>query len=171
MGPGLEFSARVLLVGVNPYVEVSAERAAALRPGWRRPLPVVVRLNGGPERAWTTNLMPVGEGQYVLYLHGAMRKAANVGVGDVVAIHLSVDHDYRNGPRDEMPEWFRAALDRDSRASINWTRLTPSRQKEVLRYFAALKTADARERNLRRAMIVLAGSSGRFLGRDWVDGR
>ncbi len=170
MGADQEFSAPVLLTGVNPYVEVGAELAAALRPEWRKPIPVLVQLNGGPHEPWSTNLMPVGAGQFVLYLHGAMRAQADVSVGDNVKVRLRVDQEYRNGPRHEMPAWFSAALEGDATAATNWARLTPSRQKEVLRYFAALKTSGAKERNLQRAIAVLSGASGRFLGRDWVDG-
>jgi uncharacterized protein YdeI (YjbR/CyaY-like superfamily) len=49
----------------------------------------------------------------------------------------------------------------------NWEALVPSRKKEVLRYFAALKSPEARARNLERALHVLSGRKGRFLGRSW----
>jgi hypothetical protein len=52
----------------------------------------------------------------------------------------------------------------------NWTALIPSRKKEILRYFAGLGSPDARARNLARALQVLAGESGRFMGRVWRNG-
>src|ERR1700722_19332426 len=94
----VKMTSRILIVGVNPYVEVSAERVAMLRPGWRRPLPVLVRLNEAPTRPWRTNLTPVGDGSFRLYLHGAMRRAANVDAGDEVRIGLDVDDDYYRDP-------------------------------------------------------------------------
>jgi uncharacterized protein YdeI (YjbR/CyaY-like superfamily) len=48
-----------------------------------------------------------------------------------------------------------------------WNALSPSRKKEILRYFANLKSRDARERNIRRAVAVLSGSPERFMGRSW----
>jgi len=45
--------------------------------------------------------------------------------------------------------------------------LIPSRQKEILRYFAGLKSAEAQERNLQRAIHVLSGGKARFMARSW----
>lgn len=63
------------------------------------------------------------------------------------------------------------ALGRDAEARKNWDRLTPSRQKELLRYLAGLQSDAARSRNIARAMAVLHGARRRFLGRAWKDGR
>lgn len=171
MSPSVNFSARVRLIGVNPYVALSAARARALRPGWRRPLPVLVRLNAGPPTPWRTNLMPVGDGTFRLYLHGAMRKAAGAEVGDRVTIELEVDHAYHSSPAHRAPQWFEEALRRDLLASEHWSALAPSRRKEVARYLGSLTTRAAQERNLERALSVLRGEPGRFIGRDWADGR
>jgi Bacteriocin-protection, YdeI or OmpD-Associated/Domain of unknown function (DUF1905) len=162
---------RVLIVGVNPYVEVSADRVTMLRPGWRKHLPVLVRINDGPTAPWRTNLTPIGDGSFRLYLHGRMRATANVGVGDEVRVELEVDNDYHSNPAHPMPQWFQAALDSESAISENWLKLSPSQRKEVVRYLGALKSQDARERNLERALSVLRGEPGRFLGRNWIDGR
>ena len=51
--------ARIKIRDGNPYVDISRSRARALKPGWRRPLPVLVRVNGQPTRKpWRINLMP-----------------------------------------------------------------------------------------------------------------
>ncbi|HEX5316321.1 MAG TPA: DUF1905 domain-containing protein, partial [Candidatus Kapabacteria bacterium] len=73
--PSLSFQATIKIQGINPYVIVSAARAAKLRPG-RKAMPVLVRINGKPEKAWRINLMPRGDGSFYLYLHGAVRKAS-----------------------------------------------------------------------------------------------
>lgn len=167
----LEFSAAIEIVGVNPYVLVDDERARTLRPGWRRPMPVLVRINGRPDSPWRTNMMPVGNGEFYLYLHGGMRKSADVKVNDVVAISLSFDDSYRNGPLHETPDWFESALSSDATVLAHWEGLAPSRRKEVLRYFAGLKTDDAKKRNLVQVLRVLSGARERFMGRDWIDGQ
>lgn len=163
----LKFTAPIQIVGINPYVLVSARRAAKLKPGWRKPMPVLVRVNGKPEQPWAINMMPVGDGSFRLYLHGTVRKASGTGVGDRVQVEVQFDSGYKNGPQHPMPSWFRNALRENEVARKNWEELTPSRKKEVLRYFASLKSPEARERNLQKALRVLGGASERFMARSW----
>jgi hypothetical protein len=164
------FTALIRIRGVNPYVLVSAARAKALKPGWRKPLPVRLRVNGAPTEALRINLMPIGDGRFYLYLHGEARRVSRTGVGDRARIEIEFDASYRNGPQHPMPRWFSRALAAAPAAKKNWTALSPSRKKEVLRYFARLQSREAQARNLARAMRVLAGQPGRFLGRDWKNG-
>ena len=76
------FSAAIKIRGINPFLLVNASRANAINPGWRKPLPVLVRINGEPADAWRINMMPVGNGSFYLYLHGEIRKASGTAVGD-----------------------------------------------------------------------------------------
>lgn len=163
----LRFSAAIGINGINPFVPVSAQRAARLRKGWRKPLPVRVRVNGQPEKPWRINLMPVGDGSFYLYLHGNVRKASGTKVGDVVTVELEFDDEYQSGPAHAMPAWFGKALARNRSASQGWNQLTPSRQKEILRYFSRLKSPEAQARNVQRAIHVLAGGKARFMARPW----
>ncbi len=163
----LRFRSVIELNNINPYVLVSARRAARIRKGWRKPLPVCVRVNGQPEKPWRINLMPVGDGSFYLYLHGVVRKASGTKVGDAVAVELKFDDEYRSGPAHPMPLWFRDALNRNQSAEQAWDQLIPSRQKEILRYFSGLKSAEAQARNVQRAIHVLSGGSGRFMARSW----
>ncbi|WP_460877631.1 YdeI/OmpD-associated family protein [Rhodanobacter koreensis] len=163
----LRFRSRIEINNINPYVLVSAEQVARLRHGWRRPLPVRVRVNGTPGMPWHTNMMPVGDGTFYLYLHGDMRKASGTAVGDVVSLEVDFDDAYRSGPVHPMPLWFGEALERNPDASKAWDALIPSLQKEILRYFARLKSAQARARNLQLVMHVLSGGRGRFMARSW----
>lgn len=170
MGP-VRFRARMSIRGVNPYVVVSAARAARLQPGWRKPMPVEVRIDGEPRAWWRINLMPQGDGDFLLYLSAEVREASGTQVGDVVTAEVRFDASYRNGPQHPMPDAFRAGLAKSRAATKAWAALPPSRQKELLRHFAKLKSADALARNLDRALHVLAGHDARFMGRRWVDGR
>lgn len=168
-GVTLRFTAEMLIRDGNPYVPVSAAQAARLRPG-RRAIPVLVTVNGKPDPPWRINLMPAGDGRFYLYLHGVVRKASDTAVGDRVRLTVAFDQAYRNGPMHAMPPWFKAALAKDKVAKANWDRLTPSRQKEVVRYLAWLKTDEARQRNLDKVLRVLGGKPGRFMARSWTDG-
>lgn len=163
----LRFRSEIEINGINPYVLVSATRAARLRKDWRRPLPVRVRVNGQPEKAWRINLMPVGDGSFYLYLHGDVRKASGTKVGDAVTVELEFDNEYRGGPAHPMPPAFRDAFRKNRGAAQAWKELTPSRQKEILRYFSHLKSHEAQARNLQRVIHVLAGGKARFMGRSW----
>src|SRR6267154_233669 len=145
----------------NPYIFVTPAQTKSIRLGWRKPLPVLVRINGKPA-PWRINMMPVGNGSFYLYLHGDVRKASGTKVGDRVRVEVSFDATYKNGPQHRMPAWFRAALQKNPRALKNWEALIPSRTKEILRYFARLKSPEARARNLERALHVLSGGKGRL---------
>jgi hypothetical protein len=155
---------------VNPYILVTAARAKTIKPGWRKPLPVLVRVNDKPEKPWRINMMPAGNGSYYLYLHGEIRKASGTAVGDRVGVSIEFDASYRGGPQEPMPGWFKKALAANPLAKLNWGLLIPSRKKEILRYLSRLKSPQARERNLARALGVLSGDASRFMARSWKDG-
>lgn len=156
-------------VSVNPYVLVQASQASKLRRDWRGPMPVRFEVDGHPGQVWRTNLMPLRDGSFRLYLNGKVRKATGLAVGDVAPLDVQFDEEYRGGPQDPMPIWFRDSLRRNQLAKSGWASLAPSRQKELLRYFASLKSPDTQRRNVRRAIEVLAGGKGRFMGRSWND--
>ncbi len=166
----VRFSEIVRIRGVNPYLLVSAHRAKAVKPAWRRPMPVLVRINGKPENTWRINLMPVGDGGFYLYLHGDVRRASGARVGDRVRVGITFDPAYQGGPQHPVPRWFRQALAANPEALRNWRALIPSRKKEILRYFSRLNSAESLLRNLSRALHVLSGGVGRFLGRPWKNG-
>src|SRR5262245_48602476 len=148
----LTFRARIRITGVNPYVHVSTARATVLKAGWRKPLPVLVRINGQPHTPWRINMMPMGNGSFYLYLHGDVRRASNTKVGDLVAVEVAFDPTYRGGPTQRLPEWFRKPLAANKNATAAWKQLTPSRKKEIVRYLARLKSPEARARNVARAL-------------------
>jgi hypothetical protein len=166
----LKLRAIIEIRGLNPYIAVSIEHAATLKANWRKPMPVLIRVDGYPSKPWHINMMPTGKGDFYLYLHGAVRKAADVHVGDTVTVEVDFDSAYQNGPQHPMVEELAIALGQDAAAKTNWDTLPPSRQKEVLRYFAGLKSGDAIARNVDRAMKVLSGEPGHFMGRDWRKG-
>jgi len=163
----LRFRSRIEINGINPYVFVRADQAARLRSHWRKPMPVRIQVNGQPDTPWRINLMPAGDGDFYLYLHERVRRASGTKVGDVVSLTLQFDDEYRSGPAHPLPSWFGGELDLNPGAKKGWDSLTPSRQKEILRYFAALKSPQAQQRNVQKALYVLAGGKARFMARDW----
>lgn len=167
----LHFDAVIDIYDGNPYVLVNQEQAQKLQTGWRKPMPVLVQINGQPKPAWKINMMPMGDGSFYLYLHGDVRKASKTKVGDTVKVAVQFDASYKEGPMHPMPKWFSDALAANPTAKRNWEALIPSRQKEILRYFSWLKSDEAKARNLDKALHVLSGSDGRFMARTWVNGK
>jgi len=163
----LRFRARIEIRGVNPYVAVSAEQAARLKPDWRKPMPVRIQIDGKPDEPWRINMMPAGDGGFFLYLHGQVRKDSGTGVGDVVDVAVAFDGDYQGGPADPMPAPLAQGLRRNAAAQVAWDSLPPSRQKEILRYLARLKSPEALKRNIEQTLHVLSGGQARFMGRSW----
>ncbi|SEH18871.1 protein of unknown function [Sphingopyxis sp. YR583] len=163
----MKFSATIELRGINPYVLVSAAQAQRIKAGWKKPLPVLIQINGQPDPAWRVNMMPVGDGSFYLYLDGIVRKASGTEVGDIVEVSVAFAPAYRSGPQHTMLPEFAARLGEDAVAKAGWESLTPSLRKEILRYLATLKSDAARQRNIDRAIGVLGGAKARFLARDW----
>jgi hypothetical protein len=167
----LRFRGVIRIRGINPYIHVDAKIARRLKKDWHKPLPVSVRINGQPQKPWHINMMPAGDGSFFLYLQNTVRTASRTKVGDRVAVELSFDDAYRSGPAHPLPVWFRTALKKNPKAKKAWDMLIPSRKKEILRYFAALKSPEAKARNLARAMEALSGSEARFMARSWKGGK
>ena len=163
----IRFRGRIEIRGINPYVAVSAERASLLKAEWRRPMPVLVTVNGQPDPPWRINMMPVGGGGFYLYLHGKVRAASGTAVGDKVDVEIAFDEGYRGGPDNPMPPWFAVEFQSNPAARSGWEKLPPSRQKEIVRYLSGLKSQEAQRRNTAIALHVLAGGKGRFLARSW----
>lgn len=163
----MKFTSRIELRGINPYVMVSEALAQQIRPDWKRPIPVTVQVNGQPEPPARVNMMPAGDGSFLLYLDGAIRKASATAVGNTVEVSLAFDDSYRGGPAHAMPAEFAARLDANPVARARWDQLSPSLQKEMLRYLARLKSDAARTRNIEQALNVLNGAKVRFMARAW----
>lgn len=151
----------------NPYIHIPKDIATKIKAGWKKPLPVLIQVNGKPDKPWQINMIPIGNGDFYLYLHGDVREASKTKVGDKVLVTIEFDEKYKNGPMHPIPDWFKKELDIDKRAKENWDKLIPSRQKEILRYFSWLKSDQAKERNLKKVMSALSGQKSRFMARDW----
>ena len=121
------------LIGIrdgNPYVLVSAARAKRIKASRRKPLPVLLQINGRPETPWRINMMPTGSGDFYLYLHGDVRKASRTKVGDTVSVEVSFDAAYKNGPMHPMPAWFRIPLAKNRPAKKAWDAISPAVRKK-----------------------------------------
>jgi len=155
------FSAKIYKIGVNPYVVLPA---AVLKEVFKQankskgPIPVHGELNG---YSFVQTLVKFS-GKWRLYLNTPMRKAAGIDVGDMANVKIEFDPRLREIV---MNSKLRIALDKNKKAKQTFEQLPPSRQKEILRYIGNLKSEEAIDKNVKRAISFLTGKE-RFVGRD-----
>ena len=90
-----------------------------------------------------------------------MLKDSPKRIGEVIKISIAYDP----APRlIEMHPKLTSALKKNKAAKKTFDSLPPSTQKEIIRYISYLKSADAVERNVVRAIDFLLGK-GNFVGR------
>jgi uncharacterized protein YdeI (YjbR/CyaY-like superfamily) len=155
------FSAEIFKIGVNPYVFLPEEilnylfKKAGKEKGY---IPVQLIIN---KQKFIQHLVKYS-GEWRLYLNTPMRKAAGKDVGDIIQIKIDFDNTERITP---MHLKFEAALNKNKPAREVFNKLSPSKQKEILRYLNNLKSEETLNKNVERAINFLKGEE-RFIGRD-----
>jgi hypothetical protein len=155
------FSAEVFITGVNPYVLLPEKALNALfkQAGKDKgPIPVAGTLNG---HKFIQTLVKY-RGHWRLYLNTPMRKTAGINVGDIAKVKIAYDPKERLIP---VHPRLKQALAGNRKALAAFKALPPSRQKEIIRYISFLKTDQAIDKNVKRAIGFLLKTE-RFIGRD-----
>ena len=156
------FSAKIQIIGVNPYVLLPSTLLKYIFKKAGRDkgaIPIQLKIGG---KSFIQNLVKYS-GKWRLYLNGPMRKAAGKDVGDTMEIQIDFDAKPRMTP---MHPKLKKALKENKEAKTVFEKLSPSRQKEILRYINFLKSEDSVDRNIKRAISHLAGKQslvGRIL--------
>lgn len=101
-------------------------------------------------------------GEWRLYINTGMLKNSPKRIGE--QIHLTVQYDPESRAV-AAPEAFITALDQNIAAKVVFESLPISRRLEIVRYLAKLKSAQALEINITRAINFLLHKE-RFIGRD-----
>ena len=154
------FSSKIYIIGVNPYVLLPS---ALLKHIFQKAgkdkgaIPVQLKIGG---KEFIQNLLKYS-GKWRLYLNGPMRKAAGKDVGDIIKIQIDFDPKPRITP---MHSKLKLALKENPAAKKAFEKLSPSRQKEILRYINFLKSEESVDKNIKRAISHLAGKKS-FVGR------
>jgi hypothetical protein len=99
-------------------------------------------------------LVPVKDGPYRLYVNGLMLKGSGATVGDTLT--FSIEQSTARRKDETMPDDLRSKLVK-ARLLSTFEQLTPSRQKEILRYLNYLKTPQAKKRNIDKVLSLLKG--------------
>ncbi|MFI5149727.1 MAG: YdeI/OmpD-associated family protein [Bacteroidia bacterium] len=155
------FTAKIQIIGVNPYVLIPAPilKSIFIQAGKDKgPIPVKGTLNG---YGYIQTLVKFS-GKWRLYLNTPMRKAAGIDTGDSARVEICFDPKPRILT---MHVQLAIALDKNKKAKTVFETLAPYRQKEIIRYIGFLKTKESVERNIVKVIQHLLGKE-RFAGRD-----
>jgi len=157
------FTAKIIRLGINPCVVVPENVLKELfrQSGKTKgPIPVRGKLNG---TEFIQTLVKY-KGAWRLYLNTPMRRNAGIDVGDTARVKIEVD----KVPRIiGMHPKLKNQLQKKRKAKSAFESLSPSRQKEIIRYINYLKTEESVERNVLKVMEYLSGK-GSFAGRDKI---
>jgi hypothetical protein len=155
------FQAELEIIGVNPFVAVPPDILQKIFKDSGReksPIPICGQIN---DKAYKQNLM-FFKGAWRLYVNTSMLKNSPKRIGEVLNFAIAYDSEPRIV---KQPQVLSEALAKNSEAKEVFEQLIPSKQLEINRYIAKLKTDEAIERNVRRAIGFLLGKNS-FVGRD-----
>ncbi|MGG6230455.1 YdeI/OmpD-associated family protein [Tenacibaculum sp. SDUM215027] len=155
------FKAKIEIIGINPFVFVPSDILNYLfeKAGKNKgKIPVRMKIEGNE---FEQTLIKYS-GHWRLYLNTLMRKSAEKEVGQMTRIEIDFDSNERKTP---FHPKFRKALNENENARKIFDNLTPSLQKEILKYLSFLKTEESIDKNVKRAIEFLNGNT-RFIGRD-----
>ena len=125
--PMQSFSARIFIIGVNPYTLVPQK---VLKELFRQSgkdkgaIPIHGTLNG---KKYSQTLVKYS-GKWRFYLNTPMRKAAGIDVGDMAHVKMAFDPKPRIIP---VHPKLSEALNSNSHAKSEFEKLSPSRKKEI----------------------------------------
>jgi hypothetical protein len=156
-----QFSATIEKIGVNPFVFLPEKVLNHIF--WQAgkntgTIPVCGKLDQHP---FIQTLVKYN-GAWRLYLNTPMRKATGKDVGDTIEVKIEFDPVERTIP---MHPKLKEVLEKNKKALAVFDQLSPSLQKEIVRYIGHLKTEESVERNIKKAILFLTGKE-RFIGRD-----
>lgn len=155
------FEANIQIIGVNPFVFVPETilNSIFLKSGKTKgSIPIFGLINGKDFQQTLVRF----DGEWRLYINTSMLKNSPKRIGEKIQLLIDFDPRDRSIP---MPTKLRDALDENPDAKLVFENLSPSRQKEIVRYIARLKTEQMVATNVERAISFLRGQ-GRFVGRD-----
>lgn len=154
-------SAKIQIIGVNPYVLLPSTLLKYIfqKAGKDKgAIPVQLKIDG---KNFIQNLVKYS-GKWRLYLNTPMRKASGKEVGDTIEIQIDFDRKPRITP---MHPKLKLAFKENKKAKEAFDKLSPSRQKEILRYINFLKSEESVDKNIQRAITHLTKSKP-FIGRE-----
>ncbi|MEO8111726.1 MAG: YdeI/OmpD-associated family protein [Ginsengibacter sp.] len=148
------------IIGINPFVFVPEKILAIIfkKAGKDKgPIPICGAINGN---AYQQTLVKYG-GAWRLYINGTMLKNSPKRIGEIITVTVTFDPSDRTiQPHPQLLK----ALKGNIEAKAAFDELTPSKQREIIRYIAHLKNPESVDRNIKRAINFLL-KKGNFAGR------
>ncbi len=146
-----EFNAELEIIGINPFVYVPERILNNLfvQAGKSKsPIPICGTVNGTPYQQTLVKY----KGDWRLYVNLTMLADSPSRIGETIAV--TVAYDPRSREIEPHPKLV-AALNENAEAQSVFDTLSPSWQKEIVRYIANLKTEQSVERNVNRASRIV----------------
>ncbi len=160
-----DFQAHIEIIGINPYVEVpEAILTEIFNQGGKSKghIPIKGTINNLPYRQTLVKY----SGFWRLYINTTMLKDSPKRIGEVINVTIQFDASDRTiQAHPKLTE----ALASNLEAKAVFDQLSPSLQKEIVRYIANLKTTESIQRNIEKAIDFLLGK-GAFIGRKGIRG-
>lgn len=155
------FKAVLEIIGINPFVFVPdkiLEKIFGDSGRDKGPIPVCGTIN---TIEYTQTLVRY-RGHWRLYINTTMLPNSPKRIGE--SVDVTIEYDKKDRTITPHPKLVKA-LKSNKDAKKVFDGLTPSMQKEIVRYIAMLKTEESVERNIEKAIGFLLGKN-RFVGRD-----
>lgn len=159
------FQANIEIIGINPYVQVpEAILAEIFNQASKNKglLPIIGTINELPYRQTLVKY----SGLWRLYINTTMLKDSPKRIGETIKVTIQFDSSDRT--IQAHPKLLEA-LTNSPEAKRVFDTLSPSMQKEIVRYIANLKTEESIQRNIEKAIDFLLGK-GSFIGRKGISG-
>ena len=156
-----QFTAQLEIIVGNPFVFIPSNILHAIfqqASKEKGAIPVRGTINGV---VYQQTLVKYS-GEWRLYINMKMLKNSPRRIGELIAVEIEFDPSDRTiKPHPKLIE----ALTNNKEAKTVFEGLSPSRQKEIIRYISNLKTEKSIEKNVARAINFLLGKD-RFVGRN-----
>ena len=156
-----KFKAEIQVIGINPFVSVPdkiLQKIFKQAEKEKGPIPICGTVNDKPYKQTLVKY----KGEWRLYINTFMLKDSPKHIGKTISITVEFDSVSRTI---QAPEKFLKALNANKKAKAVFDSSIPSLQLEIVRYLANLKTEEALDRNVTKAINFLLGKE-RFIGRD-----
>ena len=156
-----KFNAELKIIVGNPFVflpSIILNKIFHQANKNKGPIPVRGTING---KNYQQTLVKYS-GAWRLYVNMKMLRNSPKRIGEKIEVEIEFDPSDR---RIELHTKLIEALANNNEANDVFERLSPSKQKEIVRYISNLKTEESVERNVLRAINFLLGKE-RFVGRD-----
>ncbi len=156
-----KFNAILKIIVGNPFVFIPIEILNNIFQQAnknRSSIPVKGTING---KYYQQTLVKYS-GEWRLYVNMKMLNKSPQRIGEIIDVEIEFDPSDRTiKPHPKLI----SALAANRKANDIFEKLSPSRQKEIIRYISNLKTEKSIDRNVKRAINFLLGKE-RFVGRD-----